>query len=80
MKEGDLVRRYRSGFTTEKILPGEKLGTVIGLTEKKVARLTGENNVVNWDLIQPEPHAIVVWDNGTITIPVTDLEVVDESN
>jgi len=78
MKVGDLVRHCPKH--TKKRLSSESTGVVIEMTEKKVARLTDENKVVNWNEIQPEPHAVVIWGNGKITMPVSELEVVSESD
>tara|TARA_A100001011_G_C14195873_1_gene793465 strand:- start:712 stop:948 length:237 start_codon:yes stop_codon:yes gene_type:complete len=78
MKVGDLVRHRPKH--AKKLLSSEPTGVVIEMTEKKVARLTEENKVVNWNEIQPEPHAVVIWGNGKITVPVSELEVVIESD
>ena len=34
---------------------------------------------VDWGLIDPEPHAVVLIGERYLTIPVIDLEVINES-
>ncbi len=72
MKVGDLVMSIYNAT-------GEP-GIVVDIVEKKVARITGKNKIVNWDKIEPEPHATVLWsyNDGTINIPISELEVVNE--
>ena len=32
----------------------------------------------DWDKIDPEPHAVVLFRDTKLTIPITDLELLDE--
>ena len=70
MKVGDLVKAEHS----------EAIGIVVDVFQKKVWR-SGFSKKVNWDLLDPEPHAAVLYshNNGTVNIPFTELEVVNES-
>lgn len=70
MKCGDLVKLQGAGSRGQ-------TGIVVDIIQKKVARTSINNRVVNWDFIDPEPHGIVLFANndGTITIPVRELEV-----
>ena len=69
MKVGDLVKlKERSS----------SIGVTIEIVHKKVWRVHDNGVKVNWDTVEPEPHAVVLFphNDGTINIPVTDLEVV----
>lgn len=70
MKVGDLVKAEHS----------EAIGIVIDVVQKKVWRSGIMGKKVNWDLVDPEPHAAVLYshNNDTVNIPFTELEVVNE--
>lgn len=70
MKVGDLVKAEHS----------ETIGIVIDVVQKKVWRSGIMGKKVNWDLVDPEPHAAVLYshNNDTVNIPFTELEVVNE--
>lgn len=74
MKPGDVVRHTPDGMV------GTRVGLVVDLTEKKCWRTSVQGKKINWDIIDPEPHAVVLYphNDGTIEIPVIDLEVVYE--
>ena len=74
MKPGDMVRHAPSG------LIGKRVGLVVDITEKKCWRTSSQGKTINWDIIDPEPHAVVLYphNDGTIEIPVIELEVVYE--
>tara|TARA_A100001011_G_scaffold181001_1_gene189904 strand:- start:422 stop:625 length:204 start_codon:yes stop_codon:yes gene_type:complete len=63
----------------EKKIIGARVGLIVDIFEKKVFR--GPGNIVNWDDIDPEPHAAVLYahNDGTINIPAVELQVVDEA-
>ena len=65
MKIGDLVKASYS----------EAIGLVVDVIQKKVWRAS--ENTVNWSKVNPEPHAVVLYahNDGTVNIPVADLEV-----
>ena len=70
MKVGDLVRAQYS----------EAIGLVVDVCQKKVWRdHRGKKN--DWNKIEPEPHAVVLYshNDGTVDIPTIELEVVNES-
>lgn len=66
MKIGDLVK-YDLG--------GSPCGIVVDMIDRKVWRTEGGGNKVNWDLVKPERHAVVLWhhNDGTLAVPVVDL-------
>ena len=71
MEAGSLVRAEYS----------EAIGIVVDIIDKKVWRVHDNGVKVNWDTVEPEPHAVVLYshNDGTIDIPVTELETVGES-
>jgi hypothetical protein len=54
----------------------DRWGLVIDMIQKKCWRTESYGKNINWDLINPEPHAVVMfpWNDGPITIPVIELE------
>ena len=80
MKVGDLVRSIPAcaGGTNS-------IGIVIEMIQKKVWRTNIQGKRVNWNEVDPEPHAVVLgwrrtwWVGETISIPIVELEVVHES-
>ena len=71
MKIGDLVRHRDA----------ERTGLIVELTQKKCWRTAIQGKQVDWNDVDPEPHAVVLWshNDGTIEIPIEELESVDES-
>ena len=67
MKKGDLVR-YRGDDLS-------KVGLVVDITEKKVWRTHIHGKRVDWGKIDPEPHAVVLWEHndGALEVPFTEL-------
>ena len=67
MKAGDLVR-YRGDDL-------HKVGLVVDVTQKKVWRTQLKGKQIDWSKVDPEPHAVVLWEHndGTIEIPFTEL-------
>lgn len=72
MKIGNLVKLSGAYATSH-------VGLVLDLVEKKCWRTDVFGNKIDWGKIEPEPHAVVVISGHTRTIPITDLEVIDES-
>ena len=70
MKAGDLVKAHYS----------DAIGLVVDVIEKKVSRTSVNSRVVNWDFIDPEPHAVVLFSHNydTINIPCIELAVIDD--
>ena len=54
---------------------------VYDITQKKVWRVHEQGKKVNWNNVDPEPHAVVLWghNEGTIEIPFSELEVISET-
>ena len=69
MKAGDLVK-LKEGSSG--------MGVTIEIIQKKCWRSNELGPLVDWSKIDPEPHAVVLFphNEGTINIPVIDLEVV----
>ena len=57
-----------------------RIGLVIDVIQKKVWRVHDQGIKVNWDTIEPEPHAVVLYGDGLLNIPTIDLEVTCEDN
>ena len=67
MKVGDLVR-LKKGST--------RLGVMVDIIQKKCWRTHERGAKINWETIEPEPHAVVMYDDDFLNIPTVDLEVV----
>ena len=74
MKVGDLVQH-------ESNLSGEP-GLVVDVIQKKCWRTSERGIGIDWNKIEPEPHAVVLWshNNGTIDIPLSELAIVNVNN
>mgnify|MGYP003116779171 FL=1 len=72
MKIGDLVKLSAANGASF------RAGLIVELTEKKCWRTDALGKKVNWNKVEPEPHAVVLVNGDKRTIPVTDLEVIDE--
>tara|TARA_B100000686_G_C16437606_1_gene785351 strand:+ start:72 stop:311 length:240 start_codon:yes stop_codon:yes gene_type:complete len=77
VRVGDLVRHAN----TE--LECSELGIVVDIISKKVWRTHLLGKRIEWDKVDPEPHAIVMYPdrmtNGPLfTIPAVDLVIVNE--
>ena len=72
MKIGDLVK--------SKSINGKprKAGLIIDLVEKKCWRTHIRGQSVDWNKIDPEPHAVVLIDGSRLTTPLTDIEPICE--
>lgn len=73
MKIGDLVKlsaAHGGSF---------RAGLIVDLVEKKCWRTDALGSKVNWNKVEPEPHAVVLINGDKRTIPVTDLEPFDNS-
>ena len=72
MEIGDLVKLSalrRASF---------RAGLIVEFVDKKCWRTDVLGNRIDWDKIDPEPHAIVLINGDKRAIPVTDLEPIDE--
>tara|TARA_R110000824_G_scaffold385050_2_gene579218 strand:+ start:76 stop:297 length:222 start_codon:yes stop_codon:yes gene_type:complete len=72
MKVGDLVKLLSSHGASF------RAGLIVDLIEKKCWRTDVLGNKVNWNKVEPEPHAVVLINGTKRTIPVTDLVSIDE--
>jgi len=73
MKVGDLVK-LKSMHRRQP----QRTGLIVELVEKKCWRTQELGKKVDWGMIEPEPHAVVLLKESTLTIPLTDLEPLDE--
>ena len=66
MQVGDLVKAQYS----------EAVGLVVDVIQKKVWRTDSHGKKIDWNKVDPEPHAVVLYSHneGTVDIPVVDLE------
>jgi hypothetical protein len=74
MKVGDLVRLK----TVDKDQRPTRVGVVIEFIQKKCWRTQEMGTKVNWDVIELEPHGVVMYDNCSLDIPLEDLETIEE--
>jgi len=74
MKIGDLVKL--SSFGTGRA--SFRAGIIVEFIEKKCWRTNVHGKLISWGKIDPEPHAVVLVNGDTRTIPVTDLRPIDE--
>ena len=73
MKIGDLVKLSAANGASF------RAGLIVDLVEKKCWRTDVLGNKVDWNKVEPEPHAVVLFNGDKRTIPVTDLESLDNS-
>jgi hypothetical protein len=69
MKIGDLVKLKGVGDS--------RAGLIVDLTEKKCWRTDALGPKVNWDKIEPELHAVIMFRSDRLEIPIVDLEILD---
>ncbi len=74
MKVGDMVMRKYGGWNAAKTQ--HHAGIIIKIFEKRCWRSQELGNKVNWDAIDPEPHAEILINDDVLNIPLTDLEPV----
>jgi len=76
MKVGDLVKSVNKPPTSR-----VRAGIVVEMIQKKCWRTHLLGHKVDWSKVDTEPHAVVLFpeSSGTVSIPVVDLEVLDES-
>ena len=73
MKIGDLVK-LKSMHRRQP----PRAGLIVDMIEKKCWR-TGElGNKVDWNKVDAEPHAVVLVNGKKLTLPMVDLEAVNE--
>ncbi len=70
MRVGDLVKH--------KGVEDSRAGLVVELIKKKCWRTHILGRAVDWEKIEPEPHAVVLVNGNSVAIPLTDLELLDE--
>ena len=68
MKIGDIVKLK---------LYATRAGVVTDFIDRKCWRSEKHGKKVDWSKIDPEKHAVVLFDDGELRIPVVELEIVD---
>tara|TARA_Y100001970_G_C14251879_1_gene872426 strand:- start:710 stop:925 length:216 start_codon:yes stop_codon:yes gene_type:complete len=68
MKIGDIVKLK---------LYATRAGVVTDFIDRKCWRSEKHGKKVDWSKIDPEKHAVVLFDDGVLRIPVVELEIVD---
>jgi hypothetical protein len=72
MKIGDLVQSKRVNGRPR------RAGLIVDVVQKKCWRTHERGPKVRWGDIEPEPHAVVLVDGSKLTIPIIDLEPLNE--
>lgn len=70
MKVGDIVKLK---------VYATRAGVVTDFIDRKCWRSEKHGKKVDWSKVDPESHAVVLFDDGVMRIPVVDLEVIRES-
>ena len=67
MKVGDLAR-YKGDDLG-------KVGLVVDIIQKKCWRTAIQGKQIDWNAVDPEPHAVVLWEHNDepVTVPFTEL-------
>jgi hypothetical protein len=73
MKIGNLVKLLPMTRRTPK-----RVGVVLDLIDKKCWRTDVLGNKVDWNKVSPEPHAVVLVDGRRLTLPLVNLEVIND--
>lgn len=74
MKVGDIVQRKYGGW--EAARTQGQTGIILKVFEKKCWRTKRLGDKINWDKIDPEPHAEIMINEEIITCPLAELEKV----
>ena len=72
MKIGDLVKRVDNNGQVQ-------AGLITDFVDKKCWRTDELGKKVDWNKVEPEPHAVVLIGESYLTIPITDLQLIDIS-
>ena len=70
MKVGDLVKN--------KSVKNPTAGLIVDIVQKKCWRTHILGKSIDWEKIEPEPHAVILIGEDYRTIPVADLELICE--
>jgi hypothetical protein len=73
MEVGDLVKLSSSSGRSS-----FRAGLIVEFIEKKCWRTDALGSKIEWGILEPEPHAVVLINGDKRTIPVTDLQPIDE--
>ena len=76
MKVGDIVVRKYDGWNAARTQSHS--GMIVNIFEKKCWRTADLGNQINWEAVEPEPHAEVLIREDLISIPLVDLELLHE--
>jgi hypothetical protein len=70
MKVGDLVKLKTIHLSQR----APRVGVMVDIIQKKVWRTQERGPQVDWRLVEPEPHGVVLYSDCTLNIPIEDLE------
>ncbi len=73
MKVGDVVALKVHSSDSRK-----RTGVVVDIIQKKCWRTTQRGRHVDWSKVDPEPHATMMFENKLLTLPVLDLDVIND--
>ena len=72
MKIGDIVK-----FKVPSPTPNSRAGVVTDFIDRKCWRTNKHGKNIDWSKIDPEKHAVVLFEGGVMRIPVVDLEIIN---
>jgi len=77
MMVGDLVRLKPIASASSK---SKRIGITMDIIQKKCWRTEDLGPTIDWSMVDPEPHASVLFPGNSVSIniPVVDLEVINE--
>ena len=76
MKIGDMVRSIPAGV----LINSHRIGIVVDIIQKKCWRTDEQGKAIDWNKVDPEDHATVMYDDCQLNIPIVDLEVVNDAS
>lgn len=74
LKVGDLVKLKSTHRNQE-----QRAGLVVELLDKKCWRTDELGKSIDWNKLEPEPHAVVLVGDKYLTMPIVNLDLVDIS-
>lgn len=56
-----------------------RTGVIVEMVQKKCWRTSKLGKAIAWNKVEPELHGAVLIDDDILTIPITDLKVINEN-
>ena len=72
MKIGDIVKFKNSTLPI-------RVGVAVDFIDKKCWRTAELGPMIDWRKVDPEPHAVILFEDGTMSLPIVDLEIINET-